>query len=437
MSVTKQYIVLLAVGAALLSPVMFLGGSLAVFVIYNAVCLGLLALDFLLPPAAGDLTVTRADENKLFYKTENKISITVRNTGARPFHVTLKDNLPDWHFTQTGENLTRIVLPGSESAFDYDVFPSKRGSFQFSDIHARVRGRLGFCEKFFVYAAPMEMKVYPNLKDLSKYRLIIRKDRLLQAGGRPVGVRGADAEFESLREYVEGDDFRKINWNNTARENKLIVNQYEAEKNQPVFLLIDAGRPMSYGCRGYKKLDYAINTALILSDIVNQKGDNSGLMVFDTDVRSLIMPGKGEAHRSALMEALYHVEDTKNTSDYEGAFIELATRQKRRCLAFIFTDFMSLEEAKMLLEGIGAISRRHVPVIVLMKNEGVHGIAGGDDGTISGIYEKAVALEVLRERQRITRALASRGVLCVESDAERFALTAINTYLSMKNRNVI
>lgn len=437
MSVTKQFIALMVVGAALMAAAMLSGAAPALFICLNAVCFTLLLADIILSPGGASLEIARAGENTLYYQAENKLEIIVRNTTNRPLHVTLTDDLPDWHFTQTAENLTHIILPKSEQAFDYCVVPAKRGSFMFHRVHARVRGRLGLCDKFFTYPAPAEMKVYPNLRDLSKYRLIMRKDRLLQSGGRRVPVRGAGSEFESLREYVEGDDFRKINWNSTAREHKLIVNQFEAEKNQPVFILIDAGRTLSCGSHGFKKLDFAINAALILSDIVNQKGDNSGLMVFDTEPRGIIMPGKGERHRNALMEALYHIEDTKNASDYEGAFIELSSRQKRRCLAFIFTDFSSVEEAKMLLESVGVLTRRHVPVVVLMENEGVRAISAGKDDTLATVYEKAVALEFLRERERVMRAFAARGVMCVESAAERFALTAVNSYLNIKNRNVI
>ena len=241
-------------------------------------------------------------------------------------------------------------------------------------------------------------------------------------------------EFESLKEYVEGDDYRKINWMATARENKLIVNQYEAEKNQPVYILIDTGRSMSYSIRGYKKLDFSINAAIILSDIVNQKGDNSGLMIFNTEVSKIIPPGKGDSHRNEIMEALYHIEDTKLSSDYQGAFLELANRQKRRSIVFIFTDFETGEESKELIAAIPILSKRHVPVIITIENESLKAITLSDGNALKDTYNKAMAEELLLNRKNIIRSLNQSGILCIESPAEDFAINTVNQYLLLKQR---
>jgi len=273
----------------------------------------------------------------------------------------------------------------------------------------------------------MEFKVYPNLKDLRRFRLMTQKNRLLPRGEKTVRLFGPGTEFESLRTYVEGDDYRKINWPVTAREMRLIVNDYQIEKNQPVFLMIDGGRPMSYSVRGYKKLDYAINAALVLSDIVNQKGDQSGLLVFDKEVRSIIMPGKGEAHRNNLMEALYHIQETRSTSNYEAAFRTLCKRQKRRSLVFIFTDFETLEEASELTAHIAQLKRRHFPIVVFMKNDKL--IALSDD---KDAFVQEVAQSFLEERKQLFRVLNAMTIPNVETAAENFSVTAVNQYLALR-----
>ena len=295
-------------------------------------------------------------------------------------------------------------------------------------------GPLGLCYRYFSLELAKEFKVYPNLGDLSKYRLIITKHRLLMNGQKRIPKRGMGFEFESLREYVPGDDYKKINWAGTARANKLIVNQYEAEKNQPVYILLDTGRAMSYSIRGYKKLDYSINAALILSDIVGQKGDNSGLMVFDTEVSTLLKPGKGSAHRNEMMEALYHITDSEMSSDYTGAFIHLLGVQKQRSIVFIFTDFETSEEAKELMEAVTVLARKHVPVVILCVNESLEKIAKGSSKDARGVFNEAMAESLLDERKFLVRSLNLRGAICLETYAENFAIDTVNQYLVLKDR---
>jgi uncharacterized protein (DUF58 family) len=253
----------------------------------------------------------------------------------------------------------------------------------------------------------------------------------LPQGDKHVKNYGMGYEFESLRPYVVGDDYRKINWRATSRENKLIVNQYQIERNQPVYIMVDIGRPMSYTVGGYKKLDYAINAALILADIVNQSGDKAGLMVFDSAVRSHIAPGQGAAHRNHLMETLYHVEDNRSTADYGGAFRTLNEKQKRRSLVFIFTDFELPEEARELIAQMALLKKRHLPIVVFMENESLNALT---EIPVRKKYDKFLrntAIEFHAERKQIFRHLSAMGIPNVESKAEEFAIAAVNKYIRL------
>ncbi|MDR1531347.1 MAG: DUF58 domain-containing protein [Clostridiales bacterium] len=433
-SVTKRFAALLLAGIALLLLAPERSGL--VFAGFNVFCFALLALDLFLLPGRNAFIVSRQGEDKLYFQAENKIEIKVINNHKRPLTVQVRDQVPDWHFAVSGRNLSGVIAPFGERVFGYTVTPNKRGSFPFKKIYLKYSGGLGLCARYAAFDVETEYKIYPDLQ-LGKYRLIMQKNRPPKAGERRIPLRGAGGEFESMREYVEGDDYRKINWMASARENKLLVNQHEAEKNQPVFMLVDTGRPTSYSVRGRKKLDTAIEAALILSDIVNCKGDLSGLMVFDTDVKTIVMPGKGEAHRNLLLESLYHVTGTKNTSDYEGAFRELTSRQKRRGLVFIFTDFETLAESNDFCSHISILARRHIPIVTLMKNEGLAKIAEGSGGGVLGHIERGVAFDFLAERQTINAALNKRGVLCVESRAQDLALDTVNRYLTLKDRRLL
>jgi len=432
MSVTKKLIILSAVGILLIP---FMGSdSGTVFLLFNCVLIALVTVDYFITPKADVFDIWRHPEDKLFFKAVNTVSFQVRNNHSLPFEVILKDELPDFHFQIAGNDMQKVIPPQSEVCFSYDTVPTKRGAFLFANIYIKYKSSMGLIYKYAKRPLACDFKVYPNLRDLSKYRLLIQKNMALENGKRIINIRGRGQEFESLREYAQGDDYRTINFPVSARAGKYVVNLYESEKNQPIFIMIDTGRPMSYLLRGYKKLDYAINAALILSDIVNQKGDASGLVVFGRKTDAFLKPGKGPAHRNNLMEALYHIEDTNETSGYYNVFREFVSRQKRRSVVFIFTDFETEVEQSDLVSQIGMLKVGHLPVVMLMKNESAIHMAENSSTQARGVYERFAAVEYLDNRRALIRALNKNGIVCVESDCETFAIDAVNRYLDIKAR---
>ena len=427
MNVSKRFALLIVLGIPLLLLLLPTGFSVIVFLLYNFIIFGLLVVDILLSPNAKGFEIKRGEDYKLSHYALNEISFGIYNPHPYLLRVEAKDSISHRHFVLSESNLSHTIAPGEEKKFSYSLTPSKRGAFTFAQIHVKVSGLLGLIVKYHIYNYPIEFKVYPNLKDLQRFRLMLQRNHLLPQGDKTIRMFGSGTEFESLRTYVEGDDYRKINWPVSAREMRLIVNDYQIEKNQPVFLMIDGGRPMSYAVKGYKKLDYAINAALVLSDIVNQKGDQSGLMVFDREVKSLIMPGKGANHRNNLMEALYHIQETRDTSNYGEAFRTLCQRQKRRSLVFIFTDFETLEEAQELYTHIEHLKRRHFPIVVFMKNEELIALSNNEDP-----YVQEVANDFLNERSQLFRRLNAMSVPNVETEAETFSVSAVNKYLALR-----
>ena len=202
-------------------------------------------------------------------------------------------------------------------------------------------------------------------------------------------------------------------------------------------MFVDSGRPMSYTVRGNKKLDLAINTALVLSDVVNQNGDKSALLVFNTEVNNLIAPGKGAGHRNKILEALYHIEHTNQTSNYEEAFYHFKKNERHRSVIFLFTDFETLEEAESMLKVLPLVSRNHLVVIVLIKSESLEKIAEQKLKNTEDLFNKGVALELLEERKKIINLLNRRGVFCMECEAEKVEFAAVNKYIQMKSKNQI
>jgi len=456
MSVTRNFILLTLLGGVLTLIVWPFGLAFTMFLFWNLLLLCLFILDIILTPRAKYIKVRRHVyensgniEQSLYFKIENEIVFFVQNTSKHTLRIECKDSSnrflkvvtnsskpeeESYKKNKTKTNLIHWVKAGTEQVFSYNIIPSKRGHFILAKIHMRYMGLLGLYMKYTTAECPIDLKVYPNVRDLSKYRIMVQRSRLLPQGDKNIRMLGMSTEFESLRPYVIGDDYRKINWTATARENKFIVNQYQIERNQPVYILLDTGRPMSYMVNGYKKLDYAINAALILADIANQQGDKAGLIVYDSKIKAHISPGQGAEHRNQLMHTLYNVEDNRSTADYEGAFQTLCQRQKRRSIVFIFTDFEIFEEAEELINYIAILKRRHMPIVVFMANESLNELADNKTKKIQTRYDKILqktAKEFQEERQAIFYRLSVMGIPNVESTAEDFAIASINKYMQL------
>lgn len=437
LGVTKRFIYLLSIGFLLLLLCIFIGGSLAIFVLYNLICAALIIIDFNISQNVSEISVERCEADKLSIYEKEAIGFYVYNKSNYRLYLELIDEMPEFHFETDNKLMKGIVEPHEKKLFQYFVVPTKRGAFTFNNVHIKCEGKLKLCTKTFRINLDKEFKVYPNLKNLRKYRLSVCNNRSYKQGQRNLRMLGKGSSFESLREYVPGDEYRKINWKATARGNKPIVNQYEPEKNQHVHIFIDTGRPMSYTIRGYRKLDMAVNTALVLSDVVNQNGDQSAVLTFNTEVNSMIMPGKGSEHRNKILEALYHIDGTNQTSNYDEAFYYFKKKERHRSIIFIFTDFETEEEAQNMLKVLPIISKNNLVVIVLIKNESLEKIGEMEIKGNEDLFNKGVALEQLDERRKIISLLNRRGILCVECPAEKLEYTAVNKYIQVKNRSYL
>lgn len=437
LNITKRYIYLLFLGAVILTVFSFLNSwliSFTIFLLYNGVCFLLLMIDYFTSPGKEVFEISRWGNNHLSIYEKEEIAFMVYYKGYKKTRVEMKDEIPDFHFKTDKKVIKAELLPHSKTKLTYLVTPTKRGAFLFGKLHVRYEGNWKLCKKAFIVDLSLEYKVYPNMKNLRKYRMTGLNNHQWKQGQKHLKMLGKGTSFESLREYVPGDEYRKINWKATARGDKPIINQYEPEKDQHVYFFIDTGRPMSYSIRGYNKLDIVVNTALILSDVVNQNGDLSGLLLFNTEVDNMIAPGKGIEHRNKILETLYHIQHTNYTSNYEEAFYYFKRRERHRSIIFFFTDFDSFEEAEMMLKVLSVITRNNLVVIALMKDEQVEQIASSDIKSELDLYNKGVALELMDERKKIIRLLNQKGVFCLESTPEKMELATVNKYIQIKNK---
>ncbi len=439
MRLTPRLVVLLALGALPLLFVQIAPWLLPVVLVWNALLAAATLADFLAAPRPEvALTLTRSVEEKLSLGAANTVVIEARSRAAFPLAVAFRD-LPPLPFTLDRPAEGTLTLPPDPRPvrYQYTVTPPAKGDFQFGDLWVSYAGRLGLIQRQARLPAAQAVKVYPNLAETAKYELLARRGRLMQLGIRTAKVRGGGSEFESLRDYVPGDEYKKIDWSATARRGKLITRQYEAERSQNIVLLLDTGRTMLQSVQKMAKLDYVVNTALMLAYVAASGDDKVGLMAFDADVRAYLPPAKSKAQVYAILESLYNLDARLVETDYRNAFQNLSARWRRRSLVVLFTDLVDPESSAQILDAVPMISDLHRVVCVTVSDPNILAAAAGTPTDGAGVYQKAVATQVLQERRAAITLLKRRGVWTLDSPPEDLSADLVNHYLDLKARSMI
>ena len=439
MRLTYRLILLLALGAL---PLLFAGSDpwiLTAVLVYNALLAACAVADFLAAPKPEQaVSLTRRVEDKLSLGAPNAVTIEVRNRTTAPLMLTIRD-LPPPTFELDRSVEGQLTLPPDPRPvrFVYNVTPPTKGDFHFGDLYLQYPGRLGLIRRQGVVAAQQSVKVYPNLLETAKYELLARRGRLMQLGIRTAKVRGGGSEFESLREYVPGDEYKKIDWSATARRGKLISRQYEAERSQNIVLLLDTGRTMLQAVQKMAKLDYVVNTALMLAYVAAASDDKVGLMAFDAEIRAYLPPAKSKAQVYGILESLYNLDARMVETDYKAAFQNLSTRWRRRSLVVLFTDLVDPDSSAQILDAVPMIADQHRVVCVTVSDPNILAAAKSVPTDSAGVYRKAVATQVLQERRAAISILKRRGVWTIDSPPEDLSADLVNHYLDLKSRSMI
>jgi uncharacterized protein (DUF58 family) len=433
MSVSYKFAYLIFAGIFVQIVASFFNITLLVFFIYNILLIIMLCADFLVSARKDDFEISRKASNFLSLAIENKFQIKVNNLSKKTYNLEILDEIPEF-FTFKREIIELTCEKKSENFVNYIVYPKKRGNYKFGNIHIRFEGVLGLCKKQFIYEMEKEYKVYPNIRDLTKYGLkFLDKNSFFEGIKKHKHFHG-ESEFDSLREYSIGDDTRKINWKASARLSKLVVNNFEDDKNQQVIVLIDTSRGMNSEIGELKKLDYVVNASFLLTDIAIRKGDKVGCLVFDSKIRKYIPIGKGQAHFKHISDKIYDISENIVSANYDIAFEYLNSVNRKRSLLCIFTEIFDLEEAKEIIYSISQNAKNYVPIIFTIRDENAIKMASKDIKNIDDIYEKSTALKFLEERKKILDLFKKSSILCIDISPDKLSAQVINSYLALKSK---
>ncbi|MEX0845195.1 MAG: DUF58 domain-containing protein, partial [Balneolaceae bacterium] len=382
------------------------------------------------------ITGNRIVPGRLSNGDENTIRLQISNQYNFSILAEIIDEIP--HQFQIRDFSIQAKFEGnSEKEFKYELRPTERGEFDFGNINVFVISVIGFVRRKISLAAQQTVPVYPSFIQMRKFEMYAISNRLTDVGIKKIRRVGHTMEFDQIREYVQGDDVRSINWKATARANDLMVNQYQDERSQNVINVIDMGRVMKMPFEGLHLLDYAINTSLVISNIALIKDDKAGLVTFSNKDSVVVKPEKKRTHIQRIQEALYNLETNFMESDYERLVILLRKHINQRSLVLLYTNFETFSSMERQLPYLQRIAKDHLLVTIFFENTEMTKLLHEESKTIGQIYTKTIAEKFAFEKKQIVRALNQRGIQTILTPPKELSVNAINKYLELKSRGLI
>ena len=383
----------------------------------------------------GEVRATRIMSPRFSIGDENEITLSITN--SYPFKVSalLIDELP---FQFQERNFQRSVSVGyrSEEKITYSVKPLSRGEYGFGYLVCFASSPIGLIRRRFKIAEPMVIKVYPAFQQLRKYQLLAISGNAL-TGVKKVRRLGHSLEFEKIKDYVQGDDVRTINWKATARSSNLMVNTYTDARQQQIYCLIDKGRNMKMPFEGMALLDHSINACLALLNVALLKQDKAGLITFSDKINDIVAADRRNDQMHRILETLYKQQTQFKESDYEAVWNVVHRRITQRSLILLFTNFETYSSLERQLSFLKRIAQRHLVCVIFFQNTLLKEIHESTPDSIEGIYIKTIADQFDLEKRLIVKELRMHGILSILTTPQNLSVDVVNKYLELKARQMV
>lgn len=406
-------------------------------ILYDAGLLLLALVDANTSRLPEGLEITREFGGRFHIGAETEVIINARNHTPRDVELRLKDEYPP-EMILSGPREARFLVPAQTSvALHYTLAPPRRGLFEFGHIAARFVSRFRLVWREAKAGHPVTVKVYPNVRRAREAELKALGARSLVAARRRAVWRGEGRDFESLREYVAGDELRHVSWTATARRGKLTTRQYQIERDQTVLVVLDAGRLMTARIENESKFDTAINAALALMSAAERGGDMAGLVVFGRRIRAFVPPAKGRERVDAVLEALHSIEPELIEPSYTRAFEFIAANCKRRALVCVLTDLVDEEGSRELLQSLRILRPRHLPLVVTISDRDLRAAIRDAPATAEQLFMQSVAEEIMHQREAALRLVEAQGGLALDVTTAALVPALLETYIRVKERGML
>ena len=410
--------------------------ALAIAVYCDLAILAVAVLDLILLPSGGKVSAERESSKTVSLDKHHPVSLTITNRSRQRIKMLIREDLPQ-ELEPDKEEFKEVLPPRSRLTIKYTFQAKRRGKFELKHVYLRFRSLLGLWKKIKKCAVHNVVHVYPDLKQLSEYAILARKNKLSLMGLRRTRRIGQDNEFERLRDYTTDDNFKHIDWRTTARRHKLTVRDFQANQSQRIIFLLDCGRMMTNEASGLNLLDHALNAALMLSYVALKKGDAVGLICFSDRVHSYVPPRGGMGQMNQLLYAMFDRDPDLVESRYDQAFLYLASHCLRRSLVVLISNVIDEVNSLQIEQYLSSLVGRHLPLGVLLRDHQLFDAADREPRNVSDVYNAAVAAEILSWRHQVLVDLAHKGVLSLDVFPEDMTAPLINQYLEIKARHLL
>ena len=382
------------------------------------------------------ITAQRILPDKLSNGDKNNIELIITNNYKITARLEIIDEIPV-QFQIRDFTIKKRVASKQKTHINYNLKPTQRGEYHFGYLNIYSTSFLNIISKRYVFNNNAMVPTYPSFKQLKKFELININKNTLQHGLKKVRRIGHSTEFEQIKDYVLGDDLRTVNWKATAKRNQLMVNQFQDEKSQPVYSIIDKGRIMKMPFNGLSLLDYAINATLVISNVILKKNDKAGMLSFSKKIDNLIVAQRRNSQMQLILESLYNVKTDFFESDFSRLYSNIKQHITQRSLLLIYTNFETLDGLNRQINYLKAIAKNHVLVVVFFKNTTLDALVNNQANTVQDVYDKTIAEKFEFEKRLIVNELKKHGIYSILTTPENLTVNTINTYLKIKSRGLI
>jgi uncharacterized protein (DUF58 family) len=432
----RRFFLLLLLGLIWLGPAFANRRFIVAMALWDMLILLIWAWDLEKLPKPEQLQLSRVWTSPVQLSVQSRITLELRNFTATAISASIIDDVP---VSLRSEILdTTISGPANgQSSTAYDIYPHERGDAAIGNTSLRYQSALQIAERWASFATKQTVRVYPNLQESKRETIHLIRSRQIALEKRRQNQRGQGREFESLREYLEGDEFRDVCWSATARRGKLISKAYQIERSQTVWLVLDTGRLLRARTMDLSKLDYAVNAALSLAQVALYSGDRVALLAYGRKIRLRLPAARGSGHVRAILEGLSQLRGEEFEADHLRAAESLLAFQKRRSLVVWLTDLTETAAMPDVIEGALRLMRHHLMLFTVIGQPELRALLQDRPETARAMFRHAAGQEIAHRRDVLLRTLRQQGALTLEVDPGKLSSAVVNQYLLAKERSLI
>jgi uncharacterized protein (DUF58 family) len=435
---SRQFYGLLIIGLVPLSLSWSLPFLRSVVFAFDALLIAAAFVDYFISRRRIDaLIVKRVFDKRFAIGDRSAVRILIENPSPRSFRLQIKDEYPPEMRLDDDRHAEFALGPYSDAQFTYSLSPPRRGHYEFGRTAVRFLSRLRLVWCQALVGQPEAVKVYPNMRRAREIELKALGAQSFLAIQRRAVRRGEGREFESMRDYVRGDELRHISWTATARRSKLTTRQYQIERDQTVIVAVDGGRLMTGIIGGETKFDTAIHASLALMSACARAGDNAGLLVFGRRVKKFLPPKRGLEHMDAVLEALHDLEPEMIEPSYARAFQFIASSTKKRAFIVILTDVIDKESSKELIRALKLLRPRHLPLVATIGDRDLNVAVSSKPENIKDVFVQSAAEEIIFQRESALRLVETMGGLALDVTTQTLGPRLLETYLRVKEKGLL